>query len=1047
VAMSTSRMRCMLLSCVMGTQLASAQYVAQGSRLTSAQYAIAQAGGLRTRTRHSAPRTLEDASTWDSWGTWSPGTPPSPEEVFDCTVGYSDWQMQWSMRQKSWCCKHASRGCSSGPFICKAGYDNWEQGWSDDKKAWCCKSEGKGCTKADQLFDCQVGMGGQEDAWISEQRAWCCATEGIACPLTTASTTTSKPFDCQVGYQDWRRGFSKLKKEWCCEHEKLACEVSDADLFDCMDGYEDQSGWLAEKKQWCHDHKGIHIISHKAAASTDAAVAETPAITAEPTKTTSTVTVTTTSTHTTTTCTTTTRTTTTLTTTTFTTRTTTTHTRTSKTTTMVPMTSPASSSAATAVEPERAETRASTTREETTTHETTTKEEASATAHHVTAQHAHVTPSAAQPSDAAAEEAAAEVTHALKGAEKKAKKAPTTTSNEEEAAKHTRAGTNGGTSDSAHGDASSGTSGGAGGRTGHGASSSIGDHTGSSSIGSHASGSAGSSADGSIGDGHGISTGTSNGAHGDASSGASVGAGGSTDHVGTGDHAGSSSGGIHASGSASSGADGSTGHGSHAEHARTVTGGSHAGGAAAAGGHGDAPAASSVQKRSSISAEPSVVATRSTTSEPPTTPEPSSSAASSEPGGDVVLASGIDTTMSCSERDITWEPIDMDGQPLTVEIDIAACQARCAGVPECAHYSFWPSHRMCHLQSVFAVRQTNRLGFISGPPGCTSVQNSENTLAVLTKKDSCFEDNVAYEAFDMQGTEPTIAKTADECQDRCAETPNCKHFTYNIMNRMCHVADKDAMRVPSMVYHVAGPPVCTGVVSFRIAIDNLNYHKLEADKELVVGVKAAVQEAVSAKVGDGVSPKDVSVELSDGSGAEMMIRKLALPYYSETPRTMVKVSIYLPVGGNRDHVNNVLGLLPSLNSAIAASLHEVSGLSAVASGTITVSKASRIALQDKHAGKDDEELYAAESPITRPALQPVVLLAACAVAISAIVGLVPFAIKRLLRQSQLSARASSLHESERERVQECLLIEAPKFTEELDMTQLSMLSDYAQVPV
>merc|ERR1712032_926482 len=76
----------------------------------------------------------------------------------------------------------------------------------------------------------------------------------------------------------------------------------------------------------------------------------------------------------------------------------------------------------------------------------------------------------------------------------------------------------------------------------------------------------------------------------------------------------------------------------------------------------------------------------------------------------------------CWEEQVTYEPINMDymdaGLLGTTVADVQACQQLCADTLGCYHFSFWTPGKQCHLEDILALRQMNRIGFISGPFQC-----------------------------------------------------------------------------------------------------------------------------------------------------------------------------------------------------------------------------------------------------------------------------------------------------------------------------------------
>jgi len=67
------------------------------------------------------------------------------EDEYDCHSGWANWEQEWSVNKRVWCCRHVGNACPEGPHDCEAGWANWQNSWSMKKKTWCCFHQGKGC--------------------------------------------------------------------------------------------------------------------------------------------------------------------------------------------------------------------------------------------------------------------------------------------------------------------------------------------------------------------------------------------------------------------------------------------------------------------------------------------------------------------------------------------------------------------------------------------------------------------------------------------------------------------------------------------------------------------------------------------------------------------------------------------------------------------------------------------------------------------------------------------------------------------------------------
>mmetsp|Transcript_11491 Transcript_11491/g.36664 ORF Transcript_11491/g.36664 Transcript_11491/m.36664 type:complete len:2044 (-) Transcript_11491:356-6487(-) len=221
----------------------------------------------------------------------------------------------------------------------------------------------------------------------------------------------------------------------------------------------------------------------------------------------------------------------------------------------------------------------------------------------------------------------------------------------------------------------------------------------------------------------------------------------------------------------------------------------------------------------------------------------------------------LSETLACSCTDVTYEPLDMPGQGSTKEITIAACQSRCAQTRGCATWAYWLEGGMCHLQNAFAYRTTSRFGFISGPAGCNTNQESLLLLEIELKKQVCFEIDTSYVRLDMAGTTPSRVNFVLDCQQRCRDHCGCVHFTFNSLSGTCHLADASSNAVPNMEYYVAGPPVCNQPIEFSFTIMNLAYDCVADHNTMMYKLELLIRSAVAAQTGFKICIRNIAVVL------------------------------------------------------------------------------------------------------------------------------------------------------------------------------------------
>lgn len=74
----------------------------------------------------------------------------------------------------------------------------------------------------------------------------------------------------------------------------------------------------------------------------------------------------------------------------------------------------------------------------------------------------------------------------------------------------------------------------------------------------------------------------------------------------------------------------------------------------------------------------------------------------------------------CLKQDMTFQPLDMSGQPFSKEANAVACQVRCMKIKECAFFNFFQRETEgdCHVTGHDAYEQPGSVGFVSGPKVC-----------------------------------------------------------------------------------------------------------------------------------------------------------------------------------------------------------------------------------------------------------------------------------------------------------------------------------------
>lgn len=152
-----------------------------------------------------------------------------------------------------------------------------------------------------------------------------------------------------------------------------------------------------------------------------------------------------------------------------------------------------------------------------------------------------------------------------------------------------------------------------------------------------------------------------------------------------------------------------------------------------------------------------------------------------------------------------YEPLDVLGEPLSLEDDAYACQHRCANTDGCAHFTFWMLGKHCHLEGALAMKFEGRVGFIAGPSSCHSA--------------TCLEVGVKYFDAGTNGrtwscdTCASLEEVIDSCRDVCVADEHCTHFTVNHHLNICTIASSRALRLQHVPGFISGSPECDSEAS------------------------------------------------------------------------------------------------------------------------------------------------------------------------------------------------------------------------------------------
>ncbi|CAK9085303.1 unnamed protein product [Durusdinium trenchii] len=150
------------------------------------------------------------------------------------------------------------------------------------------------------------------------------------------------------------------------------------------------------------------------------------------------------------------------------------------------------------------------------------------------------------------------------------------------------------------------------------------------------------------------------------------------------------------------------------------------------------------------------------------------------------------------------------GEPMTLEEDALACQARCSGIRSCGSFSYWTPGGHCHILGHLlmpkGVHQTTP-GWVSGPPVCHPQQLLPAARKLAEQHRECYHSHALYQPL-LSDVEPQVLQDALDCQSWCEQEPRCAFFSYFALSGLCHLAPANATKLQPVLNFVGGPKVC-----------------------------------------------------------------------------------------------------------------------------------------------------------------------------------------------------------------------------------------------
>jgi len=172
----------------------------------------------------------------------------------------------------------------------------------------------------------------------------------------------------------------------------------------------------------------------------------------------------------------------------------------------------------------------------------------------------------------------------------------------------------------------------------------------------------------------------------------------------------------------------------------------------------------------------------------------------------------------CYEESSIWEPLDMPHTAPAREPHASACQRRCEQTPGCTHFSYWTVGKNCHLQDAYAIHQSDRMGFVSGPFKCWKDLDPNKWIdkgyrTFVPKDLECVELGTLYSP--IMGEIKTFPKSMatgrqaiNMCRNYCASVKDCLHFTIQFPARVCRVTGEGAHKLHPFMNAVSGNTTC-----------------------------------------------------------------------------------------------------------------------------------------------------------------------------------------------------------------------------------------------
>jgi len=191
--------------------------------------------------------------------------------AYRCDLNQTEYQEEWVMPKKLWCCLHFDIGCRALSELCpdKLVFSTTATATSTTTAtATALTATTRTITSTLDPQSCQTDLANWQNAWPVAKKTECCTrfltfnvwpadTEEGCCSngFAACEQSDNPEYDCEAAYPNWREAWSAEKQEWCCAHYKRGCHEAS---YECDTSDDDLiSDWPVSKSSWCCTHRQV----------------------------------------------------------------------------------------------------------------------------------------------------------------------------------------------------------------------------------------------------------------------------------------------------------------------------------------------------------------------------------------------------------------------------------------------------------------------------------------------------------------------------------------------------------------------------------------------------------------------------------------------------------------------------------------------------------------------------------------------------------------------------------------------------------------------